>query len=391
VRPTRIPKLCLHKPSGRAYFRIKDECVYVGKYGTPEAQKEYERRVAEWLAAGRQSNPPPSGSALVSELILAFISHAEAYYRDSNGEPTGEATNFKDALKPVLRLYGDIPAAEFGTAQLKAARAAMVESGLSRGVVNARINRVRRVWKWGASESVVDAVVHSALMTVDPLRKHRTEAPESPGIAPVAEEVVRATLPHMPPPVAAMAELQLLTGCRVGEVLRVRVRDINRSVEPWEYTPEKHKNEHRDQRRMIPLGPRARAVVASFLDRKPDAYLFDPREVSTQETRDHYDRRSYAQAIRRACDRAFPHPTIKPREWTRTKRPTEEQRAELEAWRKAHRWSPLQIRHAVGTRVRAEHDLEAAQAVLGHARVDATQIYAERLNKVAREIAEETG
>jgi len=41
--------------------------------------------------------------------------------------------------------------------------------------------------------------------------------------------------------------------------------------------------------------------------------------------------------------------------------------------------------------VRADHDLETAQAVLGHARADATQIYAERLNKMAREIAEETG
>lgn len=386
-----IPALKLHKTSGHGYVRLDGKQVFLGRHGSAECRARYERAIAEWLSRDKSPRPAPSSAAVV-DLLAAFMAHALAYYRDGDGNPTGEHRNYLDALRPVRRLYGTSRAADFGPAELKAVRAAMVASGLSRGVVNARVNKIRRVWKWGAAEGLVDAAVYTALMTLDPLRKHRTDAPESPGVAPVDEAAVRATLPHMPEPVAAMVELQLLTGCRVGEILRMRAVDIDRSVEPWEYRPRRHKNEHRDQGRMIPLGPKARATVRRFLGRDPDAYLFDPRVKATRaDAKDRYDRRAYAQAIRRACDRAFPHPVVSKLKLSRTVKLTPEQQAELKAWRVAHRWSPLQLRHTVGTRVRAEHDLEAAQAVLGHARADATQIYAARLDAMAREIAEEAG
>jgi isochorismate hydrolase len=63
----------------------------------------------------------------------------------------------------------------------------------------------------------------------------------------------------------------------------------------------------------------------------------------------HSDRRTYRQAVVRACDRALLHPvlsTIPPKELTA------EQRAELKEWWKAHRYSPLQLRHTVATLVR---------------------------------------
>jgi site-specific recombinase XerC len=56
----------------------------------------------------------------------------------------------------------------------------------------------------------------------------------------------------------------------------------------------------------------------------------------------------------------------------------EDDRTELVAWRKAHRWHPNQLRHTVATEVRARFGLEASQAVLGHAKADVTQVYAER-------------
>jgi integrase len=75
-----------------------------------------------------------------------------------------------------------------------------------------------------------------------------------------------------------------------------------------------------------------------------------------------YDRRAYRQAIVRACQKAGVPP-----------------------------WSPLQLRHTAGTAIRARYGLEAAQAVLGHAKADVTQVYAERDLAKARAVMSEIG
>ncbi|MBL8875813.1 MAG: tyrosine-type recombinase/integrase, partial [Phycisphaerae bacterium] len=77
---------------------------------------------------------------------------------------------------------------------------------------------------------------------------------------------------------------------------------------------------------------------------------------------DRYTPTNYAQAIRRACEAAgVPH------------------------------WSPNQIRHTKATEIRHEHGLEAAQVILGHSRIEATQIYAEKNPALAHRIALATG
>ena len=78
--------------------------------------------------------------------------------------------------------------------------------------------------------------------------------------------------------------------------------------------------------------------------------------------REHFDTVTYGQAIRHACDRLG-----------------------------IERWSPNQLRHARATELRREFGLDAAGAVLGHARVETTQIYAERATQTALEVAAKTG
>ena len=112
--------------------------------------------------------------------------------------------------------------------------------------------------------------------------------------------------------------------------------------------------------------------------------------------REKYDRGSYGLAIDRACDRAFPPPgdlaqrdgETHARWWGRL---TESQRVDVRVWQKAHRWHPNQLRHSFATRVRKEHGLEAAQVLLGHARADVTQVYAERNEQLAAEIVAKLG
>ena len=41
-------------------------------------------------------------------------------------------------------------------------------------------------------------------------------------------------------------------------------------------------------------------------------------------------------------------------------------------------WAPNRLRHTRATEVRKQFGLEAAQVILGHAKADVTQVYAER-------------
>jgi hypothetical protein len=42
-----VPKYCLHKPSGRAYARIRGRVRYVAEHGSPESLEAYGRLIAE--------------------------------------------------------------------------------------------------------------------------------------------------------------------------------------------------------------------------------------------------------------------------------------------------------------------------------------------------------
>ena len=70
---------------------------------------------------------------------------------------------------------------------------------------------------------------------------------------------------------------------------------------------------------------------------------------------------------------------------------TDQQRAELARWQSDHRWSPNQLRHSAATEIRRRYGLEAAATVLGHAKADVTQIYAERDYALAANVARQIG
>ena len=55
------------------------------------------------------------------------------------------------------------------------------------------------------------------------------------------DEFVDAVLSYVAPQVAAMIELQRVTGMRCGEVTIMRGADINTAGKVWVFTPETHK------------------------------------------------------------------------------------------------------------------------------------------------------
>ena len=155
------------------------------------------------------------------------------------------------------------------------------EQALSRGVINHRIGRIIRVFKWGVAEEIVPESVWRALTTVRGLEKGRTTVRETEPVQPVAVEVVEATLPFLLPPVRAMVELQLSTGMRPGEVCAMRACELDTTGEVWLYRPEQHKTKHRGKERVVAIGPRGQEIIRPFLKLDTQAYLFSPRDALT--------------------------------------------------------------------------------------------------------------
>jgi integrase len=309
---------------------------YLGEYGTPASRAEYDRRIAEWIAAGR-SLPVNPQAVTVAEVITAFRRHAKTFYRDADGRLSKAVLNFDEALRPVTKLYAHTPAVEFGPLKLKAVREALIGAGRVRSNINRHITRIRGVFKWAAENELIPPSVYHGLMAVAGLRFGRCEAKESQPVKPVPVEHVEATLPHVAGQVSAMIRLQLLTGMRSGEVTIMRGIDIDTTGKLWVYRPPRHKTQSHGHMREVFLGPRAQAVLRPFLKTDLSAYIFSPadaervrrealhaarktpmscgnrpgsnrRRKPARQPGERYSVNAYLIAIRRGCDRAFPPP-----------------------------------------------------------------------------------
>jgi hypothetical protein len=175
----RVPSYRLHKPTGQAVVTLNGRDRYLGKHNTAESRAEYSRLLAEWLVAGRQLPSPGGRRAVASspggqdggspndltvcEMIRDYRRFAEGYYR-KGGEPTGEVSNIKLALRPLLALYGHTSARDFGPLALKAVREEFIRSGLCRNECNRRTRLIVRAFKWGVENEKVPLISGSSFM-----------------------------------------------------------------------------------------------------------------------------------------------------------------------------------------------------------------------------------
>lgn len=444
-RRSSAPTYRRHAKSDSARCWVNGKWVQLGKYDSPESHAEFARIVAEHAAqkVGGASGPNPATS--IDEILLAYLKNAGVYYRTADGKPTNEVAEIKRSIVPLRKLYGHTPAAEFGPRALAAVRNVMVSAGWCRTLINRRMDRVKRAFKWATSEELIPVAVYHALRTLPGLKKGRSEARESEPVKPVEPEHVTALLPHLSAQVRAMVELQRYTGMRPGEACALTLAEVDRSADLSVYRPGQHKTAHRGGRREIVLGPKARAALVAFLlrsGRPPEG--FEHVELNNPDHRD--ARRVMADAYQdvgrdrdaellrdvgrpvvlvAGCVVDPQAPLFRPAdsraEWAKAARSkrkskvppsqTNRRKADPEkqpgavygvaaygfAVRKAAdkagvpHWHPNQLRHTFATEVRRAYGVEAAQVLLGHARVDVTQVYAERDFALAARVAAEIG
>jgi integrase len=372
------------KPFARAFVELDGKRCYLGQYGTPESKQRYHQLLAEWTASGGQTPVNPD-ELMIVELCARFWRHVQGYYRKPDGTPTSEVGNIRQALRPLKELYGHTEARDFGPKALKAVRQTMIDRGWCRANINKMIGRIKLMFRWATENELVAPDVFHGLQAVAGLRRGRTDAPEPEPVRPVFQADIDAVRPHVSRQVWALIQLQLHTAARAGELVKMRLIDIETAGPVWTYSPADHKTAHHGHRRTIYIGPQGQEIVRDFMTGRPvDAYLFSPQEAEAQRhaqavthrrldqkpnprqtdriVGDHYTVGSYRRSIHRACELAD-----------------------------VPKWSPHRLRHNAGTFIRKEFGIEAAQIMLGHARADVTQVYAEINQEKAITIAEKIG
>ena len=399
----RPPKFCHHKGTDRGYStdpRTKKE-IWFGPWGLAKTKQAYLRWCAELLTDEvMPSMVVPEHEPVVADLVNAFIKYSVSYYRDpTTGKPTSQLGVVKSALRE-LDLYLEMKIKDFTPSVLLAVRAGIMHRDIipkSEGAprkklcinsVNGAIVKIRQMFKLGVEWELVPTLTYQALACVKHLNWRTAPTLRNPDkITPVPVEYFDLIMPHLKPMYQALLKLHIDTGMRVKELVSMRWSEITQ-VEPelWCYSPQEHKNSHRGDPRMIYIKPHFIALMKSL--RKP---LWDEDAVWCQRGvgksagySGMISADSYARAIEGAQKR-YNEGRLGIKQGGRTDKKelatTTTKRIPM-----AH-WTPLQIRHTYATQVRRTHGLEGAQAVLGHSTLDATQIYAEKRDDLARSVA----
>ena len=416
------------KPRNQGVVRIAGKDYYLGEYQSQESWRRYNQLLAELFFAEPAASPPipnaqpvqvtvqatePLAAPLrIGELTMRYQVHANAYYI-KDGKPTSEAETIKRSLVFLNRMCCDEPASAFTSKKLELVRESIASDPVTkirkkkakgakgqtetvvlkltkaRSTANRYTARIKQMFKWAVHEELVEPGVYERLRALPPLKKGRTKARETQKVRPVSEEHIQAVLRILPPVVADMVRVQRLVGCRPQDVVNMCPADITKGEpgEPWLYRPESHKTDHHDQELVLPIGPKAQAILEKYWPAKPTDVFFSPkvtvqmrndarrgtgkhaevvakrpRKVATRPPGDRYDSATYRRAVNRACELVgIPI------------------------------WSPNRLRHSRLTEVRAKHGAEAARTLVGHKNLSTTEIYAEQDLRKAIEVAKESG
>jgi len=427
-----LPQMRRHSRSNTARVRFEGREIHLGLWGSHESQAKFleliqglirradldvsrfDGRASEQSQGDRNAAAPPfdteaaqpdtleslpnaSAAISVADICAAFLADAERNYIKPDGKLSSTIGNYKMGLR-ALEPYFQLPAAEFGPRLLRRLRDGLVEQeGRRKGPDGKRlrkfrttINRtVKAIWwifKWAASMEMVPPDTYHALKTLEPLKKGKTRALELRPVPHVPDEIIEQTIAHLPEVLADMVRIQRLTGCRPSELCSMRPCDIDRSGEVWAYCPERHKNEWRGDKRFASIGPKAQSILRKYLDRPATRPFFVPAESEGMRNADRRrqrkspmtpSHRARRQQVRRRLDPNKPYTDDTYR------------RAVHRACLKAgvSMWSPNQLRHTAAEEARAHFGLDGAQARLGHKHAKVTEVYANRQQEKANEVA----
>lgn len=427
----RVPRYCRHKGGNRAVVYVDRKEMYLGQYGTEQSLKLYSQFVEKWKAGEYVHRSPRlqgPDDVTVMELTALFLDWAKKNWP----RPEKRLSVYAVSAKRLLRLHADTPVVEFGPLALQAVRKAMVDDGLTRSGINQAVDRIRAIWQWGVSQELVDESRWRALKSVRALRRGQLNVRESDPVGPARWKQLRAVLRRAPAIVRTMVRVEIYTGMRPGELVRLTPAELDRRRPIWVYRPAEHKTAHRQKIRVVQIGPRAQRLLLPLLEGlEPTRHVFRPtdavaawdaaraasvtgkRRCACRDPRhrlalarrkgtkprvvgESYTVSVYRIALARACAQAYPPPpelARRPGEsaaaWKARLGPVG--RLQLDAWRADHHVHPHQLRHSFASHVNSRYDKVTAQILLGHSNPAVTELYIERDLRALRPVVEAVG
>jgi integrase len=262
-------------------------------------------------------------------------------------------------------------------------------------LVNKYANFIIFIFGWGVENELVPETTWRALKAVKSLPQGYPGTFDNEEREPVSDDVIRRTLPFMPPTLRAMVIVQRLTGSRPGEIFNMRVGEIDRTRNNglWYYVPKHHKTEKYIGKKEIPLGKPEQKLIAPYLEgKKPEAAVFSPRTAQAERN-----------AEKKARGKTKPSPSRIARDKARAAKPSrysefynrDSYRQAIEhAITKGNKvlpedkqiphWYPYLLRNSAATATELAHSDEDAQALLGHTTVNMTKRYS-KTQKTRRE------
>jgi len=391
-----MPKLTNRNPKlGRngiyAVVRYKGKTHRLGKHGTPEALKAYNRFCVELQTNPAFLVPKDERDITLDEVAAAYLVYAKSRFGKT------DYVHYRTALSFAVEVYGDQPADAFSYQNLRTVRSEMVRSGrFCRDMINKYTGRIRTAFSWGVENGIVDPGTLAKLRILRPLERGEPgtfDHDEREG-API--EVVAITLRYTSPTVSAMAQVQTMTGLRPSELCKLTVGDIDRSdPDGWVYVLKHHKTARKTgKKKSIVFGREEQKLILPYLiDKKPENAVFSPRTAM----REHFTQR-----------RAKRQTPVQPSQVERDKRnvgfidqsvnefyDSDTYRKAIEYAIKAARragedvphWVPYQLRHTAGTETSRTLGREKAQILLTHKTSAMTARYDHSEVAVLKELA----
>ena len=182
---------------------------------------------------------------------------------------------------------------------------------------------------------------------------------------------------------------------------------MDRSGEVWQYRPGSHKTEHHGRERIIYIGPKAQAGAPALPAAGRPGQLLLPGRERAEAPRGTCGRRRKTRVQPSQRNRRKARPKRAPRTaYTKDSYQRAIARGDREGQqgsgrRKPPTWAssrcccrtgtPTSYATRKATEIRRQFGLEAAQVVLGHAKADVTQVYAERDTTLAVEVMRKIG
>jgi integrase len=216
------------------------------------------------------------------------------------------------------------------------------------------------------AHAMIPAAVYHGLSALENLRRGKTDARESTPVPTVPQGTVDTILPYLSRQLAAMVQLQCLTGARPGEICRMRAVDIDMSGKTWVYKPDRHKTAHLGYERIIHLGEKCQRLIEPFLKPDVQAHLFSPADAVAEML----ERRRAARKTPASCGNVPGSNRVKnlKRAPGKSYNVNVYRKAIISACERAgvEPFHPHQLRHNAATTFAREYGVDAARALLGH-------------------------